>query len=99
MDNDFTKTNWYKKPTFSGRYLNFHSHHPIAHKIGIIYNIVDKCIKLSSVEFHQQNLKEAKYILLQNNYPLHLINKHMNIRINSIKNNSLHPPQIIITNK
>ena len=29
-------TNWYKKPTFSGRYLNFNSHHPLNNKIAII---------------------------------------------------------------
>jgi len=44
----------YKKPTFSGRYLNFHSHHPISHKKGIIYGMVDKTILLSHPRFHQK---------------------------------------------
>jgi len=32
----------YKKPTSSGRSLNFHSHHPLAHKRGIVFGMVDK---------------------------------------------------------
>ena len=85
IDNDFAITNWYKKPTFSGRYLNFFSHHPIAHKIGIIYSIVDKCINLANPKFHNNNLKEAKNILINNDYPLNFINKYMNIRLNTLK--------------
>jgi len=30
--------NWYRKPTFSGRFLNYHSHHPFLHKKGTIIN-------------------------------------------------------------
>jgi len=33
--------NWYKKPTFSGRYLKFHSQHPLAHIKGIIIDLID----------------------------------------------------------
>ncbi|RLU25472.1 hypothetical protein DMN91_001628 [Ooceraea biroi] len=29
-------TNWYRKPTFSGRYVNYFSSHPLKHKIGVI---------------------------------------------------------------
>ena len=35
-------TNWYRKPTFSGRYLNYNSHHPLSNKIAIIYCLVDR---------------------------------------------------------
>jgi len=44
----------YKIPTSSGRYLNFHSHHPISHKRGIIYGMMDKTILLSHPRFHQK---------------------------------------------
>lgn len=30
------ESNWYYKPTFSGRYLIFFSRHPLCHKIGTI---------------------------------------------------------------
>ena len=32
IENDFPLTNWYKKPTFSGRYINYLSHHPLSQK-------------------------------------------------------------------
>lgn len=88
IDNNFAKTNWYKKPTFSGRYLNYHSHHPLSQKIGIVYSITDKCIKLSNPEFHSKNLKEAKNILINNDYPVQFINKYVNIRVKMLNNNT-----------
>jgi len=33
---------WYKKPTFSRRTLNFLSHHPISQKRGTITNMIDR---------------------------------------------------------
>jgi len=38
---------WYKKPTFSGRTLNFLSHHPISQKRGVIINMIDRIFLLS----------------------------------------------------
>jgi len=32
--------NWYQKPMFSGKFLNFHSLHPFSHKKGIIIIIL-----------------------------------------------------------
>ena len=94
IENSFAKTNWFKKPSFSGHYLNYHSHHPTAHKIGVIYNLVDKCIKISDIEYHQNNLEEVKNILIHNNYPIHFLNKYMKIRINTLKSNNPHPPSV-----
>ena len=34
-NNNFLAINWYRKPTFSGRLLNFYSHHPISNKIDV----------------------------------------------------------------
>ncbi|XP_039312024.1 uncharacterized protein LOC113003590 [Solenopsis invicta] len=45
----------YSKPTFSGRYLNFFSHHPLCHKKGIIFGMVDKLLLLSHPQFHHSN--------------------------------------------
>jgi len=33
---------WYKKPTFSGRLLNFLFHHPTSQKRGVIINMIDR---------------------------------------------------------
>jgi len=48
----------YHKPTFSGKFLNFHSHHPISHKKGLIISLTDKIVKLSHPKFHSKNLLE-----------------------------------------
>ena len=38
--NGILEFDWYHKPTFSGRYLNYDSHHPLCHKIGTLYSLV-----------------------------------------------------------
>ena len=63
-------TNWYRKPTFSGRYLKIFSHNPIAKKKAIIYNLVDKCILLSDPQYHSKNLNLIKHLLINNSYPV-----------------------------
>ena len=81
---NFRAINWYRKPTFSGRLLNFYSHHPISNKIGIVCSLVDKSIKFSDESFHQENLNFIKNLLLDNNYPIELITKHIQKRITHI---------------
>ena len=49
---DSIKTNWYHKPTWSGRYLNFNSNDPYKYKINVINNLDDRCISLSHKDFH-----------------------------------------------
>jgi len=66
-------SNWYQKPTFSGRFLNFYSHHPFAHKKGIILSLIDRVIHLSHPKFHKQNFDLIIRVLLDNGYPLELI--------------------------
>ena len=36
-------------------------------------------------KFHEENLEIIKNLLVLNNYPINLINKHINIRIFQIK--------------
>ena len=79
-------TNWFRKNTFSGRYLNFLSNHPFKQKIAIIKNLVDTAILLSHEKFLEENLEIIKNLLVLNNYPINLINKHTNIRIFQIEN-------------
>ncbi len=61
------KTNWFTKGIFSGLTLNFQSKHPIGIKKSIVYNLVDRAMKLSAPEFHLaftfQNLEKVKNIL------------------------------------
>ena len=97
--NSFVSTNWYKKETYSGRYLNFNSHHPVKQKIAIIYNTVDKCLLLSDKKFHNGNIKIAKKFLAANDYPLKFINKYAKKRIHSIKQNFNSDNNSLNTNK
>ena len=69
-------TNWFRKNTFSGRFLNYFSSNPLHQKIGIIKSLVDSAISLSDTKFHQENLKLASKFLILKGYPSHFINKY-----------------------
>ncbi|XP_044749411.1 uncharacterized protein LOC123310093 [Coccinella septempunctata] len=71
-------TDWYQKPTFSGRILNFNSKHHMAQKINIINNLKHRALKLSDNEFHEKNIIKIQTILEKNNYPTKFIKKILN---------------------
>ncbi|XP_018374076.1 PREDICTED: uncharacterized protein LOC108768217 [Trachymyrmex cornetzi] len=87
---------WYRKPTFSGRFLNYMSNHPVSQKRGMIFSLVDRAFLLSDVCFHKKNLRFIIETLLNNDYPMAFIFntvnqriKHLiNNKINALKNNS-----------
>ncbi|XP_015121828.1 uncharacterized protein LOC107044460 [Diachasma alloeum] len=84
-------TNWYHKKTWSGRCLNFFSHHPISQKKGTVTILVDRCMKLAHPRFHQENLRLIKETLKENSYPEDFINRQIHLRmrkLNSQINNS-----------
>ena len=58
------------KSTFSERFCNFLSTHPKAHKVVVVYNLVDKAIKFSHKKSHKNNLNLAKKFLMSNQYPV-----------------------------
>ena len=55
-DRNIINTNWYHKPTWSGRFLNFYSHHPYKYRINVINNLVDRGITLAHKDFHNENI-------------------------------------------
>ena len=57
-------TNWFRKNTFSGRYLNYLSNHHFKQKIAIMKNLVDTAILLSHEKFHEENLEIFKNLNL-----------------------------------
>ncbi|XP_071577054.1 uncharacterized protein [Temnothorax nylanderi] len=87
-------TNWYRKPTFSGRYINFHSNHPLKYKLNTITSLVDRAVLLSNEKFHDGNIKIIKEILNNNSFPKPIVNKHIAKRLNTLKirNNTLNTP-------
>ena len=56
-------TDWHRKDTYSGRFINLFSNHPIKQKSAIIKNLVDSAILLSHHSFHQKNLSIVKKLL------------------------------------
>ncbi|XP_077276910.1 uncharacterized protein LOC143905375 [Temnothorax americanus] len=73
-------TNWYRKPTFSGRYINYFSNHPFKYKVNIIRNLVDRATLLSNARFHSNNISIVRNILLNNCFPIDVVNKYINVR-------------------
>ena len=61
---------WYRKPTWSGRYFNFNSNHPLRYKKSVINNLVDRAVLLSDIEFQKSNLKLITNTLEENDYPI-----------------------------
>jgi hypothetical protein len=82
-------TDWFHKKTYSGRLLSFFSNHPQCHKIGIIYNLIDRAIILSHPKFHKKNIEFCIDVLLNNGYPIELIFKEANRRIKKLVNGKL----------
>ncbi|KYN37516.1 hypothetical protein ALC56_08117, partial [Trachymyrmex septentrionalis] len=76
----------YKKPTNSGRFLNFFSNHPFLHKKGVVTGLVDKVLFLSHPKFQQTNIESLINSLLRNGYPLHLLFKTIKNRIKKLSN-------------
>jgi len=80
---------WFHKPTFSGRFLNFLSQHPLSQKKGTIFGLVDRIFLLSHPEFHQKNFAFIIKVLLENDYPLGLIFNMIRSRIKSLINGKI----------
>jgi len=59
IDNKRIIFDTYHKTTFSGRFLNFYSNHPLCHKKDIIINFVDKIFLLSYSRIQYNNLVEV----------------------------------------
>ncbi|XP_044762063.1 uncharacterized protein LOC123319265 [Coccinella septempunctata] len=87
-------TNWFTKPTSSGRILNYHSYNPIGHKLSTVKGLLHRMMNLIHHTFHDSNLRTIKNILKMNNYPNTFVNKCLNsyFRQHRAFNNSEKPP-------
>ena len=78
-------TSIYRKPTFSGIYLNFKSHAPTKYKSGLIncllYRIYYLC---SNWDIIHREINNIKAILLKNKYPLNFIDNCVRIFLKNI---------------
>ena len=78
-------TDWFMKPTCSGRYINYYSNHPFKYKKNTIFSLVDHAILLSDDRFHHKNILKVKAILTNNCFPANIINKFVNNRLKLLK--------------
>jgi len=74
---------WFQKKSYSGRFLSYFSSHPLCHKIGMIYGLVDRIFLLSHPSFHKKNFEFVIKSLIENGYPVNLIFEKINTRIKS----------------
>lgn len=68
-------TDWYHKPTWSGRYLNFQSYLPLSYKRNTVSVLTRKVLELSDESFHQKNFDVIRNTLYLNSYPTDFVNK------------------------
>ncbi|XP_044753689.1 uncharacterized protein LOC123313059 [Coccinella septempunctata] len=74
-DDNTISTDWYQKPTASGRYLNYKSSHEHKQKINLILGMKGRLEKLVSPRHLQNSLHRLADLLNSNSYPRRLINK------------------------
>lgn len=63
------KLDWYHKPSWSGRYMNFESHLPLTYKKNTVSLLTEKILVLSDPEFHEKNFQLLRNTLNSNGYP------------------------------
>lgn len=84
--NNSLQTEWFTKETWSGRYLNFLSNHPLSQKKSVVIGLADRAISLSDPTFRPKSIKKAKQILYKNNYPKTLVHNIFKERIKQFYN-------------
>lgn len=84
VQDNHIRTNWYRKATYSGRVLNYHSSHSYNQKVAIVYNLIDSAIGLSDASYHSENVNIVHSILKNNSYPEWFIKKYINTRVQSM---------------
>lgn len=69
------RTDWYTKPSASGRYINYRSYHSTKMKINTVLNMKRRVWELSHPLYRLNNLTRLSNIMQMNSFPKKLINK------------------------
>ncbi|KAG0418165.1 hypothetical protein HPB47_005082, partial [Ixodes persulcatus] len=65
----------YRKPTHTGRYLDFESYHPTSHKASVVSALFRRALSVCSTEEAlREEVKKVKADLVNNGYPKRFIN-------------------------
>lgn len=76
----------YRKPTHTGRYLNFQSYHHHSHKIYVIDSLLYRALIISDPEFLEDEIKYVTSNLKSNGYPEKIIKQRLIIMKTRIAN-------------
>jgi hypothetical protein len=77
-DGDGFQSKVYRKPCNANIILHFNSHHAHKQKVGLIYCLVRRAVKICSLAKDlESELLFLKETFLQHGYPLKLVNKHI----------------------
>ena len=93
-DNEQLTTRWYRKPTDTGLTLNYLADSPMSYKqstiIGTIHRLWNIC---SSKDLFEEDLKIAKNIWKNNQYPEKLIKKLVEKTVNKLESQNSQAPK------
>ena len=94
ISNSF-QTSIYRKSTFTGLGLNFHSFTPFIYKLNSIKTLIYRTFHLSSTHFNfHSDIEFLKNFFLANGYPLTLFQNTLRNFLNSIYSPSIKPPSV-----
>ena len=91
-DNNVLSTVWYRKPMASNRFISFRSYHPMKMKINLILGLKRRAVLLTHPKDRQASLKLLQTMLLENSYPLKIINKFLYSTIYQLPENIIQRP-------
>ena len=75
MDDGSINFEVYRKPTHSGKYLDFKSYNPVAHKNSVMSTLFFRSKEIWNPESEKVEDDEIRKQLKENNYRINLINK------------------------
>lgn len=85
-------TDWYQKPTSSGRFISYHSYHNTKMKINLVMALRNRIQKISHASLRENNINKLFQILVNNSYPPKLMrkllysNREHNVTVNHTNN-------------
>ena len=83
---NYITTNWFTKPTWIGRYINWNSNTPSQYKSNVVNNMLNRVLTFSNIKFRNSNLNKLKCALIKNDYTEKFVNKLIKRRIHRFYN-------------
>lgn len=74
-EDNVIRLDWYRKPSSSGRYINFSSYHNISTKTNIVLGLKKRIIDITHPDFRSSALRRLFELLVTNGYPQFFLKK------------------------